>query len=74
MRPKRHETTGSSDLFRARLDQITNMKHALAQHRSRCHPAIGHDNIGDQVTADDASAEQPSRQAGIEAGDVFSRP
>lgn len=30
MRPKRHETTGSSDLFRARLDQIINMKHALA--------------------------------------------
>ena len=31
MRPKKHETTGSSDLFRARLDQIINMKHALAQ-------------------------------------------
>jgi IS5 family transposase len=31
MRPKRHETTGSGDLFRARLDQIINMKHELAQ-------------------------------------------
>ena len=31
MRPKRQETTGSSDLFRARLDQIINMKHELAQ-------------------------------------------
>lgn len=31
MRPKKHETTGSGDLFRARLDQIINMKHALAQ-------------------------------------------
>ena len=31
MRPKRHETTGSSDLFRARLDQIINTKHELAQ-------------------------------------------
>lgn len=31
MRPKRHETTGSRDLFRARLDQIINMKHELAQ-------------------------------------------
>ena len=31
MRPKRHETTGSSDLFRARLDQIINMKQELAQ-------------------------------------------
>jgi IS5 family transposase len=31
MRPKQHETTGSSDLFRARLEQIINMKHELAQ-------------------------------------------
>ena len=31
MRPKQHETTGSSDLFRARLDQIINMKHELAR-------------------------------------------
>jgi transposase, IS5 family len=29
MRPKKHETTGSNDLFRARLDQIINMKHEL---------------------------------------------
>ena len=29
MRPKKHETTGSSDLFRSRLDQIINMKHEL---------------------------------------------
>jgi IS5 family transposase len=29
MRPKKHETTGSGDLFRARLDQIINMKHEL---------------------------------------------
>ena len=29
MRPKKHETTGASDLFRARLDQIINMKHEL---------------------------------------------
>jgi IS5 family transposase len=27
MRPKNHETTGSGDLFRARLDQIINMRH-----------------------------------------------
>jgi len=27
MRPKKHETTGEGDLFRARLDQIINMKH-----------------------------------------------
>src|SRR4249920_1401426 len=31
MRPKKHETTGSADLFRARLDQIINMKHELVQ-------------------------------------------
>jgi IS5 family transposase len=31
MRPKQRETTGSSDLFRARLDQIINMKHELVQ-------------------------------------------
>ena len=29
MRPKKHRTTGSNDLFRARLDQIINMKHEL---------------------------------------------
>ena len=31
MRPKKHETTMSGDLFRARLDQIINLKHELAQ-------------------------------------------
>ena len=31
MRPKKHETTGEGDLFRARLDQIINMKHELVQ-------------------------------------------
>jgi IS5 family transposase len=31
MRPKKHETKGSSDLFRARLDQIINLKHELVQ-------------------------------------------
>jgi len=31
MRPKKHETTGVGDLFRARLDQIINLKHELAQ-------------------------------------------
>src|SRR6201987_1486825 len=29
MRPKKHETKGSGDLFRARLEQIINMKHEL---------------------------------------------
>ena len=31
MRPKKHETTGEGDLFRARLEQIINMKHELVQ-------------------------------------------
>jgi len=31
MRPKKHETGDASDLFRARLDQIINMKHELVQ-------------------------------------------
>lgn len=31
MRPKKHETRGAGDLFRARLDQIINLKHELAQ-------------------------------------------
>ena len=31
MRPKQHATTGSVDLFRARLDQIINLKHELVQ-------------------------------------------
>jgi hypothetical protein len=35
MRPKKHETTGSGDLFRARLEQIINMRHELVQLASR---------------------------------------
>jgi hypothetical protein len=31
MRPKKPETTEEGDLFRARLDQITNLKHELVQ-------------------------------------------
>jgi hypothetical protein len=31
MRPKQQSTTGSADLFRARLEQIINMKHELVQ-------------------------------------------
>ena len=31
MRPKKHETTGEEDLFRARLDQIIHMKHEVVQ-------------------------------------------
>jgi IS5 family transposase len=31
MRPKKRETTGEGDLFRARLDQVINLKHELVQ-------------------------------------------
>lgn len=31
MRPKQRATTGSADLFRARLDHIINLKHELVQ-------------------------------------------
>ena len=31
MRPKKHSTSGESDLFRGRLDQIINMRHELVQ-------------------------------------------
>ena len=31
MRPRKRATTGAGDLFRARLDQIINMKHELVQ-------------------------------------------
>ena len=31
MRPKKHASTGASDLFRARLDQIINVKHELVR-------------------------------------------
>ena len=33
MRPKKPETTGEGDLFRARLDQIINLKHELVTAR-----------------------------------------
>jgi hypothetical protein len=31
MRPQKPKTTGEGDLFRARLEQIINMKHELVQ-------------------------------------------
>ena len=48
MRPKKPDTTRSGDLFRARLDQIINLKHELAQlagqidwdYRRRDRPAL----------------------------------
>ena len=31
MRPKKHDEKGTGDLFRARLDQIINMRHELVR-------------------------------------------
>jgi len=45
MQPRKHETTGSGDLFRARLDQIINMKHELVQLAAR----IDWDWIDDEI-------------------------
>ena len=35
MRPKQHETTNEGDLFRARLDQIINMRNELVELASK---------------------------------------
>lgn len=40
MRPTQHKTTGEDDPFRARLDQIINIKHELVQ-LSASHFVIG---------------------------------
>jgi IS5 family transposase len=41
MRPKKPKATGSGDLFRARLDQIINMKHELVQLASHWRKRLG---------------------------------
>ncbi len=38
MRPKTPQTTGEGDLFRARLDQIINLKHELVQLAGKIQP------------------------------------
>lgn len=41
MRPKQRETAGSGDLFRAKLDQIVNMKHELVQLAGKLDSLLG---------------------------------
>ena len=41
MRPKKRWTTGEGDLFRARLDQIINLKHELVQLPGKIGTGIG---------------------------------
>jgi hypothetical protein len=62
MRPKEHKTTGSGDLFRARLDQIINMKHELVQLAGRIDWAANSAFL-DQLLAisERAKAEQPEQ-------------
>jgi hypothetical protein len=52
MRPKKHETTMLGDLFRARLDQIINMKHELVQLAAKIDWAW----IDDEIAPDAANA------------------
>jgi len=40
MRPKQRDVTGENDLFRARLDQIINMKHELVRLAARIDWAV----------------------------------
>ena len=47
MRPKKPQTTGEGDLFRAQLDQIVNMRHELVQLASK----IDLDWIYDEIAA-----------------------
>ena len=66
MQPKKHATTGEDDLFRARLDQIINMKHELVQLAGKL----------DWVWLDDIDWDQPrslylSAPCGVEANADF---
>jgi hypothetical protein len=58
MRPKKHKTTGLDDLFRARLDQIINMKHELVQLAGK----VGTGSAGDRATL---QRERPAWHAAI---------
>ena len=50
MRPKKPNVTEEGDLFRARLDQIINMKHELAQLAAK----LDWDWIDDQIASSTA--------------------
>ena len=64
MRPKKHKTTGSNDLFRARLDQIINMKHELVLLAGRVpvgrskSPGYGHLKLPHLMIAVSAAEQQ----------------
>lgn len=56
MRPRKHKTTGSGDLLRARLDQIINLKHELVL-------PVGKDRL-ELDRRRDRNALQPERAVG----------
>ena len=66
MRPKKPETTGSTDLFRARLDQIINLKHELAQLAGK----IDWDWIDDEVAPLYSAKGRPGIETRFESGTV----
>jgi transposase, IS5 family len=57
MRPKQREQNGSGDLFRARLDQIINMKHELVR--------LGNEIDWACIDAELAGLYQPSGRPGV---------
>ncbi len=62
MRPKKHKTTGSNDLFRARLDQIINLKHELVRSR---HPSTAQLGF---LTDDQTMRGSPTRNRAFACG------
>jgi hypothetical protein len=64
MRPKQHKTTGSNDRFRARLDQIINLKHELAQLAGQ----IDWDFIDGEIARSTARRAGPGSRHGSRSG------
>jgi hypothetical protein len=67
MRPKKHATTKSGDLFRARLDQIIDLKHGWhsSQERARSHRSTARRPARDQdaLCGWGAATKLPHRRA-----------
>ena len=63
MRPKKPETTRSGDLFRARLDQIINLTHELAQLAGK----IDWDWIDGEIARSTATGAGPGFRPGLQS-------
>ncbi len=80
MRPKKHKTTGSNDLSRARLDQIINLKHELVLLAGKIdwdwidseiaplYSENGRPGIPARALRPEPLAQTARRQAGVAAG------